>query len=179
MSPPPTCQWLTWQSAWRNLWVNTNYTAKTEMYTFSFSSVLNLTTFYSNSNKCNFVWWMHFVLFLTGQIRWHQEGRQGCSWRTHEGHPGIHRAPGIRLSLLPDLGTVCRSVFSLTSLSLSCRSSPQTSTVTATPPSLMLALASPSTTTLSSWSHGTPSSWIAFKSKYLLSDTYWLLSLVS
>lgn len=42
----------------------------------------------------------------------------------------------------------------LCSLSSSCRSSPQTSTETVTPPSLMLVLASPSTTTLSSWSHG-------------------------
>ena len=114
---------------------------------------------------------MHFLLFLTGQIWRHQEGCQGCGWRTHEGHPGIHRAPGMRLSLLPDLRTVCRSVFSLTSLSLFCRSSPQTSTVTAAPPSLMLVLASPSTTTLSSWSHGTPLSWMGFKSKYLLWQT--------
>lgn len=42
----------------------------------------------------------------------------------------------------------------LCSLSSFCRSSPQTSTETVTPPSLMLALASPSMTTLSSWSHG-------------------------
>lgn len=55
--------------------------------------------------------------------------------------------------------------------SLPCRLSPQTSTATVTPPSSMLALASPSMTTLSSWSHGTPSSWIAFRSKCLLSVT--------
>lgn len=42
---------------------------------------------------------------------------------------------------------------------MSRRSSPQTSTVTPAPPSLMLALASPSMTTLSSWSHGVHS-WV-------------------
>lgn len=54
------------------------------------------------------------------------------------------------------------------------RLSPQTSTVTVTPPSLMLVPALPSTTTLSSWSHGTPSAWITFSSSSISKYTYWL-----
>lgn len=91
----------------------------------------------------------------TGQIWGHQEGCEGGGWRPNEGRPVVHRPPGTFLCLFGDISHIdlVRDLWMILFLH-PCRSSPATSTATCTPPSLMLALASPSTTTLSNWCHG-------------------------
>lgn len=83
VSPPPMCLWWIWPSAWRNLWV----------------------LFPNLHDKNGFSWvtsiWhpLAFHASSTGQVWWHQESGQGCSWWTHERHSGIHRGPGMHIKL--------------------------------------------------------------------------------
>ncbi len=104
VSPPPTCLWWIWPFVLRNLWVYFQTciikVASVEWtlwfaYSMSYSVCLWV--------QCRWLNWpvgIHVSVLLTaGQVWWHQESGQGCSWWTHERYSGIHRGPGMHIQL--------------------------------------------------------------------------------
>lgn len=82
-------------------------------------------------------------------LRLHQGGRQEGRRGTHEGGAGLHRGPG-NLVFFPLSALSNNLMIPRQTCRFFCRWCPLTSLATLTPPSLMLALASPLATTLSS-----------------------------